>query len=125
MTFEEADKIYKRWIEFVEINDKLGRVFHSIPKSLLPYPLEVLEEALNIIAENFWKDGEKRTSKNIQETIGTIIRYKYDEEALNNIPRWVTFSLKDPELKKIYLANLKKIQEFWQNINKTKTDQTE
>lgn len=116
MTFDEADKIFGHWIEFVEINDKLSNIFSSIPKSFLPYPVEALEEALNIVAKNYFDQGDLKASSNIQESIASLIRYKDDEEAIENILE--SLSLKDPSLRKIYLGNLKKARDSWAKLKK-------
>jgi len=64
MTTEKAEKIFKSWQEYMEIADKLQKILGpSIPESFLPYPPEILEEALNITAEKFFDAGDKRKLK--------------------------------------------------------------
>jgi len=55
MTFEDANKIFQDWQRYMEINNKLSKIFmgFSLPKSFLPYPMEVLEEAINIVAKAY------------------------------------------------------------------------
>lgn len=114
MTFEEAEKIFKFWEEYVEINDKMIKVFRSIPKSFLPYPVEVLEEALNIMAKYYFENGDRRGAENIQGTMATLVYYKDDEEAIKDILE--SQKLKSPELRKLYIKNLKTACESWAKI---------
>jgi hypothetical protein len=111
MTIKEANRIFKFWQEYVEINDKMWKIFTSIPKSFLPYPVEVLEEALNIIAKSYFDEGDSKTSEAIQSSIAMLIKYKDDEEAIIDIAE--NPILKTPELRKLYLKNLKKTSDSW------------
>jgi len=111
MTTEEANKIFQSWKEYIEINDKLWKIFTDIPESFLPYPKEVLEEALNIIAKSYFDAGDRKTCDSIQANMCTLIKYKDDEEAIKAIVD--SFILKDPGLRKTYLANLKKARDSW------------
>lgn len=115
MTLEDAQKIFKAWQEYSEINDKLMKVFLGItlPESFLPYPLEDLEEATNIIAKTYFDAGDYKTMKQVQEVIGFLTAYKDDEKALESIRKGLDFVLQNPELKKAVLENLKEAQESW------------
>ena len=53
MTLNEALIIYKSWQDYMEIGDKFFRLMLPIPESFLPYPADILEEALNIVAEHY------------------------------------------------------------------------
>jgi hypothetical protein len=115
MTIDEANKIFKDWQEYQEINDKLGRFFMcGIPESFLPYPKDTLEEALNIVAKAYFDSGNRKISESIQETMATLIGYKNDEEVYDQITNNVVF--KDIKLRKAVLDNLKKARDKWTNF---------
>jgi hypothetical protein len=113
MTSDEANKIFKHWKEHVEVSNKMAQIFTGIPESFLPYPMEVLEEALNIVAKEYFDDGDKKASKNIQGTIGYLARYEKDETALESMKRCLDFYLSNPELRKIKLEQLQRCRDSW------------
>jgi|JI6StandDraft_1071083.scaffolds.fasta_scaffold237635_2 histone H3/H4 len=116
MKQEEAKKIFKLWQEFAEINDKLGKVFRSVPVSFLPCPQENLEEALNIIAKNYYDIANHAAVNTIHEQMVSLARYKSDEDAFEDIvDDWIQ---KDPAEVKIQLENLKIAKENWLEFNK-------
>ena len=115
MTKEEAEIIFRDWQAYVEINDKLFQIFGpSIPKSFLPYPPDVLERAMNIIANGYFEAGDGSTSTMIQENISAILSYKDDEEAIKNIVNGVR--LKHVELRKIFIGKLQKSRDSWAKL---------
>lgn len=128
MTKEEAKNIYEDWKANIEILDKISKVFNAIPESFLPYSVETLEEALNIIAKDYFDMGDKRTSRNIQETMmlhvgglyftpeGVTGRKMTDEEALLSMKKKLDFMFENPKLKKITLETLKETQESWAKL---------
>ena len=135
MTFEEANKIFKDWKEYMEIADKLSRLFIVVPESFLPYPVETLEEALNIIAKYYFDTGDKKASNNIQETMGAYLTGYYlssdsndklvikdnmltDEEGLRKMKRDLDFMLEHPELLEAKLESLKKARDSWAEHNR-------
>lgn len=111
MTFEKADKIVRDWKEYMEINDKLGMIFISLPESFLPYPMEILEEAINIVAKSYYDEGDIKTSDIIKESVGFLVRYKDDEEAIKSFPD--NWKLNNPEIRKLYIQNLKRARDSW------------
>jgi len=133
MTLEEANKIYIDWKEYMEIADKLNKVFSIVPESFLPYPLEILEEALNIIAKYYFDSGDKKIANNIQETMGAYLSGYYfsttddkvvaknykltGEEILKKMKRDLDFMLENPELLKFKLKNLKEARYSWAKLN--------
>jgi hypothetical protein len=115
MTREEAEIIFRDWQAYVEINDKLFQIFGpSIPKSFLPYPPDVLERAMNIIANGYFEAGDGSTCTMIQENISAILSYKDDEEAIKNIVNGVR--LKHVELRKIFVSKLQKSRDSWAKL---------
>lgn len=127
MTFEEANKIFKRWQNYQEIADKLGKLFIVVPESFLPYPVEILEEALNIIAKAYFDSGDKKAAVDIQNSMGRYLTGYYlpiegsvvtgkkltDEEVLIRMKRELDFMLENPELLKAKLENLKEARDSW------------
>lgn len=94
-----------------------------IPESFLPYPADVLEEALNIVAEHYFDSGNKRMSENIKESMAAYLTFSItnaqtgarltDEEAITNMKKTLDLIEKNPELKKAILKSLKECQERW------------
>jgi len=98
----------------MEFHDKLFAVFSaSIPESFLPFPIDIFEEALNIVAKHYFDIRDHHNSKLLADTIGFLMFYKEDEKAIESFI-WKS-SL--PEVRKIYLENLKKAQNNWLKIN--------
>ena len=128
MTKKEAKNIYEDWKANIEVLDKILTVFHIIPESFLPYSVETLEEALNIIAKDYFDMGDKRTARNIQETMtlhmgglyftseGVTGRKMTNEEALLSMKKRLDFIFENPELKEITLEKLKETQESWAKL---------
>jgi len=109
MDFKEAEKITSNYGGFVEwIYFRLKPIFwNKIPKSLLPYSIEYIEEALNIVAKSYHEKGDQKMVKNIQETQILLVSFVDDEEAILNSAKM----LKD---KKWFDGMLKIVQDFRQ-----------
>lgn len=121
MTFDEADKIFKSWQEYVEIAGKLEKIFSTIPESFLPYPVEILEEALNIVAKRYFDTGDRKMSKTIQETIAAFLwTHEKDETAIESMEKNLDLMLKHPELREVKLAKLKECRDSWAKIKQDK-----
>ncbi len=113
MTFKQAQQIFNNWKEFIEINIKLQTIFGSIPESFLPNSPETLEEALNIVAKDYFDSGDKKMARNIQESIASLICYKDDKEALRDMHRKLEIILENPELEEGLLKTLKDTKDSW------------
>ncbi|MFH1973001.1 MAG: hypothetical protein ABIK13_00105 [Patescibacteria group bacterium] len=130
MTKEEARKIYEDWQRGVEIFDKMLKIFPVIPESFFPYSIETLEEALNIIAKDYFDVGNKRMAENIQETMayhitglclspnGVTGHKMTDEEALLSIKKRLDLIFENPELKKTSLEILHSTQKSWAKVKR-------
>jgi len=83
MTLIEAEEIFTVWKEWYwPCHFLLDSVFGpGIPESFLPYPKDVLEEALNIMAKRYYDRGDFQISNKIQETMICIPFYKENETA--------------------------------------------
>ena len=97
MTINEAQVIFKSWQDYMEIADKFKRLMLPVPESFLPYPADVLEEALNIIAKHYFDSGNKKMSENIKGTMSYLLPFfmtnaetgsmRTDEEAITDMKK--------------------------------------
>jgi len=124
MTINEAQVIFKSWQDYMEIADKFNRLMLPVPESFLPYPADVLEEALNIIAKYYFDSGNKKMSENIKETkMSYLLPFfmtnaetgsrRTDEEAITGMKKMLDLIEQDPKLKKALLKSLKECQDGW------------
>jgi hypothetical protein len=113
MTFIEADKIFQTWSRWYwPSHFMLHAIFISkIPESFLPYPLAILEEALNIIVEHYQKSGDLQMSQNIQETMIGLSYYVEDKEALQQ----ATELFSKPEMLEGIQAYISQYKVMWQS----------
>ena len=111
MTFTEANKIFKNWGKWYwPCHFILHSIFlNKIPESFLPYPQDVLEEALNIVAKHYHDVGDIKASKNIQESIVSIWTYTKDEEALQQASE----VLSNPKMRKVMLTYITNYKNDW------------
>jgi hypothetical protein len=111
MTFDEANKIYRVWRKWYwPINFILESIFLTKkPESFLPYPKEVLEEALNIVAKYYFENGKIKHSKLIQDSIPAIWEYTNDEESFKQ----ASVILAQPEMWEAILIHIAKFQDDW------------
>jgi len=90
MTKEKAIKTYKSWKEYIEIVKKFHKILDQVPESLLPYPADTLEEALNnIITKEYSDAGDKKVA---EEAIGSMKNILFENPdlkmaILNNLRR--------------------------------------
>ncbi len=122
MTLVEAQKIFRNWQVHLELFDKLRTIFTVFPESFLPYPVSVLEEALNIVAKDFYERGDTSAAADIQRLMAYHIGGLYldekmldDEQALLEMKRRLDLIFSDEELKKVLLMNLKRVRDSWAN----------
>jgi hypothetical protein len=129
MTKEEAQIIFQSWREYMETADKFSKLMLTPPESFLPYPVAVLEKALNIVAKEYFDNGDKKMAETIQTTMAsyltgyfmafsdgkmvTLDRPKTDDDMLEGMKKSLDLILGDPALKKTVLENLKKSQDSW------------
>ena len=75
MTLEEADKIIQIWGKYVEYaHGKLFIVFGNyIPESFLPFSIDTIEEASNIIGEYHHNQGNEKVVEAIRSTAIALI----------------------------------------------------
>lgn len=111
MTYDEADKIVQIWGVYLEYcQDRLRALFMAcVPESLLPYPPETIEKALNIIAKHYHDIGDHEASELIKSTFGALVLYDKDEEAIEN----AVSKFNIPEVRDAIISNMKKVQKDW------------
>jgi hypothetical protein len=110
MTFDKANKIVQIWGRYLEYCSKLNLIFGSyIPESFLPFPKDILEEALNIVAEHYHNLGNINHVKLLQGSIATLAGYKDDEEALLMSAKLFN----NPKWREAMLPVFKKFQNDW------------
>jgi hypothetical protein len=102
VTLNEAYGIFSVWKNWHwPCHFLLNSVFcATIPESFLPYPPDVLEEALNIVAKDFFDRGDIQTSKKIQEAMCSLLCYKKNEEAWEAAAKFFS----NPEMMKACLG---------------------
>jgi hypothetical protein len=111
MTLNEASKITQIWGRYLEyMGGKLLIVFGArIPESFLPFPIDILEEALNIMIEYHHKRGNKRVVEGLKVTFGALTMYVDDEEAILEAAK----HFNEPRWRERFIPTLKKCQIDW------------
>ncbi|MFH1877015.1 MAG: hypothetical protein ABH865_09015 [Candidatus Omnitrophota bacterium] len=114
MTLNEANKIVHIWGKYVEFcQDRLQSLFvGGIPRSLLPYSTETLEEALNIVGKHCHDIGDHKASELIRNSFRCLVLYTEDEKALQG----AAIKFNDSELRSVISKRMKKVQEDWIKI---------
>lgn len=83
LTLEEADNIVAVWGAYLEHSGGLRYLFGtSIPESLLPYPIAILQGALNKMEAYYFKHGQHDRVKLLEGTEAMLMQYTDDEEAI-------------------------------------------
>ncbi len=83
LTLEEAQNIVYVWGVYLEHSGGLRFLFGtSIPESVLPYPVEILQGAINKMEAFYYEQGLQDRVKLLEETEMMLIDYLNDEEAI-------------------------------------------
>jgi hypothetical protein len=138
MTKDEAQMIFQSWREYMETADKLDKLMLHPPQSFLPYPIAIIDEALNIVAKDYFDAGDGKTAETIQATMASYLsgyfmsfadgklvslqKPRTDEEMLEDMKRSLDLILGDEDLKKTVLDNLKKSQDSWIEVRKSRAN---
>jgi hypothetical protein len=111
MTLNEASKITEIWGRYLEyMGGKLLIVFGArIPKSFLPFPVDTLEEALNIMIEHYHKTGNRQVVDSLEGSFGALTGYVDDEEAISEAAK----KFSEPMWRERSIPALKKFQNDW------------
>ncbi len=108
MTFDEADEIVLSYGKYWQyMGGKIQLFFGaSMPESFLPYPIIVLEEAIEIMVNHYIKIGDMRLENNLRNLAVLLLLFKDDEQALMETIE--TYS--DPVRRKAMLEHFKIFQ---------------
>lgn len=114
MTFTEADEIFQVWRKWYwPCHIMLYSIFgDKIPASFCPFPKDILEEALNIVAKKYHDMGDHKSSKLVQDSIVAIWEYAKDEDALVRTSERLSI----PEIREMKInsiSNFKKDYKSW------------
>lgn len=107
LTVEEAENIVQVWGIFLEHSGGLRTFFRiDAPRSLLPYPIEIIQGALNKMEALYWKEGNKERVKLLEETEMLLMQFADDKEAIENtIER-----LKNKDWQEMTISSIKNYQ---------------
>lgn len=107
LTLEEAENIVQVWGIFLEHSGGLRTFFGiDIPRSLLPYPIEIIQGALNKMEALYWKAGNKERVKLLEETEMLLMQFSDDKEAIENTIK----RLQDEDWQEIVISSIKNYQ---------------
>jgi len=111
MTLDEANKIIHIWGCYLEYcQERLQALFiASIPESLLPYPPEILQDAINIVAKYYHDIRDFEKYELLQKSFGRLCLYVKDENALQNAAR----KFNEPEVREAIISSMEKVQKNW------------
>jgi hypothetical protein len=112
MDFIEANEIFNNWRQWYwPCHFILWTVFFvsGIPESFLLYPINVLEEALNIVAKSYWDKGDRKNSDLIKSGIGSLASYEKDEEAF----KWASKNFSNPNMMKAIHFRIEAFKKDW------------
>ena len=111
MTLSEANIIVRVWGGYIEYcQDRLQALFiANIPESLLPYPQEIIEEALNLAAKHYYDIGDYEKYELLKDSHRCLAFYGKDEDALEG----AVMAFNIPEVKEKIISNMKKVQKNW------------
>ena len=122
MTDDEANIIFRGWQNYAETADKFSKLMLTPPASFLPYPVDILEDALNIVAKERYDAGDREIAETIQGHMALhLVAYflpnskkiMTDEEALEKMRDTLDLILNNPSLKEVVLENLRNSQRSW------------
>lgn len=109
MSLELADAIRMEWGKFCEMTSaSLTLIFMArIPESLLPYPRETIEEAMNLIIEHFSIQEDDESVAICKNSLSTLLFFVDDETAIRNAGK----NFNNEEILKTILSELGKTQQ--------------
>jgi hypothetical protein len=130
MNREMAHTVFRCWQAYMETGDRFDKLMITPPPSFLPYPVEMMEEAINVVAKEYLDAGDHKTANEIQEMAACHLAGYYlkgassggvsasakclsDEEALKEMRKTLDLLIENPSLMKTVLANLKASQTSW------------
>ena len=103
MSLELADAIRMDWGKFTELASSLMVVFGGqVPQGLLPYRKEVIAEALEIVGEQFFRDGNEEAANAMKTSAAYLMFYVDDKVALESAAK----NFNNPEFIKAFMPTL-------------------
>ena len=116
----EAKNIHDIWVNYFEINDKFSNLMWFVPESLSPYDIKVIEKAENLIARDYFDEGNYEFSEKVNITFASYSGvYMPDDEALRLSLNYFKMLESNPELKDGLLKKLADVNNSWKK-NKVK-----
>ena len=86
LTLEEAQNIMFVWGAYLEHTGGLRILCGiNIPESLLPYPLDILQGAINKMEAYYYGQGQHDRVKLLEETEMILMQYADDSEAVKEL----------------------------------------
>lgn len=108
LTIEEAQNIVTVWGTFLEYSGGLSYLFGiDIPKSLLPFPIQILQGALNKMEAYYFDQGQNDRVKLLEETEAMLMRYADDSEAIKT----TSDHFEDQKWQNAFIPGFKSFQE--------------
>ena len=107
LTLEEAKNIVHIWGIYLEHSGTIRYLFGvNMPESFLPYPVDILQGAINRMEAYYHSLGEYDRVKLLEETEMLLVQYVEDNEAIKESIK--TFSKKNWQ--EIFIDSLKNYQ---------------
>jgi hypothetical protein len=112
VTTEEAHRIVEAWGKHLETwHAKLSAIFFisHIPQSFLPYPSDVVAEALGVLQRLYSDTGDDDKSQHMWQCQGPLAFYCKDEEAIEHLFQLI--NMPGFNAKEIMLQKLRELRE--------------
>lgn len=92
MTLEQANFVMKEYGKFLEfVDSKLTPIFSvGKPESILPFPKQIIEDGLNIMANEFHNSGDTQIVNSIEACLAALATYIPDNEALTEAAKRIS-----------------------------------
>ena len=109
MDLKEAEKVVTVYGEFLSWNyDRLDVIFFgNKPESFLPFSLECIEVALNMVAKSYHDLGDYKKSKVHQDAISFLYGYEKDEEVMLKLVQ----AYKNKEMYDVFIGFIKGLRD--------------
>lgn len=122
MDISEAKQIFDVWCKWVwPCHSMLFAIFRGgIPESFLPYPEDVLNEALTIMANYYYKCGNKEIAEAIIGARDYVVSfYTKDEESVEMLKKEL---LEIPGTQEALLESISRYKKDWEDwLSRRKT----
>ncbi|OGH23456.1 MAG: hypothetical protein A2629_00215 [Candidatus Levybacteria bacterium RIFCSPHIGHO2_01_FULL_41_15] len=107
LTLEEAQNIVNIWGIFLEHSGGVRMLFATdIPQSILPFPIEILQGALNKMEAYYYELGMQDRVKLLESTEAMLMQYEEDDEAMKATAKRYA----DKKFRDVFITGLKDYQ---------------